>query len=115
MANSGDYKVTVQNEAGIEVSDTASISVVDVAPSIVRQPVDLTRKSGAVATFQAAVKSRTKVSYQWFFQSQEIPRAIVPTLTLRQLTSAQAGEYYLRASNYVGVVTTRKAVLTVTN
>lgn len=53
-------------------------------------------------------------SYQWFFNSIAVPRATNATYSLTNITSAQAGNYFVTAANASGSVSSATAAVYVT-
>jgi hypothetical protein len=84
-------------------------------PIIVSQPADQTGYVGDTATFTATVSGPPPLSYQWFFNDTNNPvdGETSNSLTLVNLQTAQAGNYFLQVSNVYGSVFSSNAVLTV--
>lgn len=107
----GSYHVIVSNMFGSVVSATAEINLMG-APFIVNQPASQWAYPGSSATFSVSAKGSLPLSYQWRFDGADIPGATNATLTLTNLTSAQAGYYHVVVSNAFGQVISAKALLT---
>ena len=82
-------------------------------PAIPLQPASATVNAGQSVTFAPIVVSSAPVSYQWFKGEEALPGKTSLNLTLEAVTSADAGNYTLVATNSVGPVTSQVAVLTV--
>jgi hypothetical protein len=82
-------------------------------PAITSQPRDQTVKEGADATFSVTVAPALPVTYQWRFNNSNIPNATSATLTLHNVTWANAGRYSVTVTNSVGATNSNKADLTV--
>lgn len=55
--------------------------------------------------------SAEPLNYQWYFQNNPIPGATTTNLSLPNLSSTNAGSYYLIASNSLGVATSSVATI----
>ncbi|HWX18666.1 MAG TPA: immunoglobulin domain-containing protein, partial [Candidatus Binatia bacterium] len=98
----------------IYAANSAGKCVGTIPPIIVTQPTNQTRFSGSNATFVAVAAGSPTLSYQWFFNATNfIAGATNSTLTLSNVTFAQAGSYSLRVTNAFGSILTSNAVLTV--
>ncbi len=84
-----------------------------VPPAITTQPAALTVAAGASATFSVAATGSPTPTYQWRRDGTNIAGATAATLTLNNLTTANAGTYTVVASNATGSVTSNAAVLVV--
>jgi hypothetical protein len=89
------------------------------APIISQQPVGATRYAGASVQFRAAATGVGNVTYQWkkgaanVADSARISGATTDTLNIRNLTTADAGDYTLVATDPNGSTTSSIATLTV--
>jgi uncharacterized delta-60 repeat protein len=81
------------------------------APIVITPPANQVATIGGTATFTAVV-SGGGLSYQWFHDGVAIAGATNATLNLSNLALADAGTYYIRASNLNGVTISPAAVLT---
>lgn len=81
-------------------------------PVIVQSPTSQTIATGSTVAFTGSA-SGNAVTYQWRRNGQPISGATLPTLLLKNVTAAQAGNYSLVATNSVGSVESGIAVLTV--
>jgi hypothetical protein len=69
--------------------------------------------AGANVTFTVVATGNPTPTYQWYFNSILMPGQTSGTLSLSSVVAGNAGVYYARASNNVGVATTSAATLTV--
>ena len=119
--NGDQYRVILQNIAGLVVSAPATLSVATVAggPSITSQPADLGVSVGATANF-AVTATGTTLNYRWQRSTDglvwtDIPGATTATLGLVAVTLADSGaKVRVVVSNSADSVTSRAATLTVT-
>ncbi|HZO85767.1 MAG TPA: LamG-like jellyroll fold domain-containing protein, partial [Verrucomicrobiae bacterium] len=87
---------------------------VTVSPLFVsRQPVGGTAGLGDRFTFNARGGGEQPVTYQWFKGGAEILDATASSLTLTNITAADAGSYTVQISNPSGTIMSEAAVLTV--
>ena len=82
-------------------------------PQITVQPQDQTVVVGAAVQFTVGGLGGGAFSYQWFKDGVSIGGATGNTLTLPNVTQADAGGYFVVVSNVVGTVTSRTASLVV--
>jgi len=79
-------------------------------------PADQTVLAGQSATFTSDVLGSGPLAYQWFFDgTNAIAGANAPTYTIPLVLTNNAGTYSLSVSNQFTNVTTRTALLTVSN
>lgn len=92
-----------------EVISTNSIS----APYIITQPENQTVAEGATATFSVLAGGTAPLNYQWQFNGTNLSGATGDSLTLTNVSSANAGSYRVIVSNAVDVVASDFATLTI--
>lgn len=78
-------------------------------------PQSRSARVGTNVTFTAWGTGSKPFHYRWRFNGAEIPGATSPNLSLTNLNAAHAGNYSVLVSNFLGVVTSSVAVLTITN
>jgi hypothetical protein len=83
-----------------------------VAPKIIEQPVSQTNYTSLAATFSVYALGQA-LSYQWSKSGVGIPGATANSLTLRPLSTNDAGSYSVTISNASGSVPSAPAALTV--
>ena len=117
--NAGNYAVVVTNLASSATSAVAVLTVL-LPPVITAQPQSQTNLAGTSASFSATATGSAPLGYQWqlngvgLVNSGRVSGASTNLLNISNVQPADAGNYTLRASNPVGVVTSAVAVLTVT-
>jgi Immunoglobulin domain len=98
-------------------------------PAIVVQPLGLAVQNGGAAVLTATAVSITSMKFYWFLNDQPVSKAnanivnvVVPlvgtvsTLTVSNISSANAGNYSLRITNAVGsAVSSNATVLVLTS
>ena len=118
----GDYADT----AGVYGVDSSSSSLIDsairaaggstttpsTAPAITSQPSSRRVNVGDSATFSVGA-SGTGLTYRWLFNGNAVPGATAATLTLTNVTLAQAGTYLAVVSNSSGEARSTAATLSV--
>ncbi len=80
------------------------------APVIKTQPTSVVTTLGATASF-GVVASGTSLRYQWYKDGTAISRATRATYTVRPVTTASLGTYWVVVSNQKGSVTSNKVTL----
>jgi len=93
---------------------SAGKCVVTIAPSIITQPQRQTVSAGSNVAFSVVAAGTPPLSYQWLFKGNSITNGTNATLTLTNVTLAQAGDYSVIVSNMAGSVTSSNALLTIT-
>jgi hypothetical protein len=97
--NNGKYRVIVSNRVS-KVTSRETTMKVSSPPVFTLQPVNTKGARGGRVTFTARAVGTTKISYQWRFNEQPIPRATGPKLTLSRLDeSLHEGTYDVVATN----------------
>ena len=122
--SAGAYHAVAQNSAGSTTSATALITVssAPALPVITSQPVGQTVIAGATVTFTVIATGSPAPTYRWCVQVKSgrtvtktyLPGATAPSLTLVNVTTANAGTYSVEVSNSAGTILSAGAVLKVT-
>ncbi|MFM9090730.1 MAG: immunoglobulin domain-containing protein, partial [Verrucomicrobiota bacterium] len=122
--SAGAYTVVAQNSVGSTTSAIAllTVSPAPAAPVITTQPLSQTVAAGATVTFTVVATGNPAPSYRWFVQVKSgrtvtktyLAGATSPSLTLANVTTANAGTYAVDVANSAGTVTSAGAVLKVT-
>jgi len=113
LTNSGNYSVAITNLYGSVTSATAVLLITNAAPAITAQPSSLSVLAGQSAAFNVAVVGTAPLSFQWRFNGADLSGATTNPFVLTAAQPADAGNYSVVVSNFVGSVTSAVAVLTV--
>jgi len=114
----GTYAVVAINMAGSVLSLPATVTVYG-PPVFNNPPVNETVMAGGSAVFGAIATGVPSPSYQWqkdgvnLVDGGNVSGATTDTLIVTNVSAADAGNYRLVASNFVGVTTTAAAELLV--
>lgn len=84
-------------------------------PFLTAHPTNLDVVAGATATFTASATGTAPLTWRWFFNTNTPVGGNLPTLTLTNVQTPQAGAYFVTVSNALGVVTSAVAFLSVSN
>ncbi len=87
-------------------------------PAFDTQPVGVTNVAGSTVSFASHAVGNTPLGYQWFFSGGLINNATnttLTTLTLTNVQSANAGNYWIIATNNYGSATSSVVALAITN
>jgi fibronectin type 3 domain-containing protein len=82
-------------------------------PEITTQPTNIVVVAGEAVSFNLAATGQVPLEYQWLFNGAQIPNETGATLTLTNVTTAQAGNYYATISNDLGLTNSVIVVLSV--
>ena len=88
-------------------------SAVVSSPVITTQPLGRSVNAGSTVTFVADATGSPSPTYQWLKNGVPIPGATRSSLTLVEVTAADAGSFTVVATNSVGTATSAPAVLAV--
>ncbi|WP_414661132.1 immunoglobulin domain-containing protein [Horticoccus sp. 23ND18S-11] len=109
--SAGTYSAVVTNAAGTVTSAGASL-VVNTIPTITSQPHAQVAVLGGSATFDVAVSGGASFTYQWRKNGVAIAGANAASLTVNNVTAADAGNFDVLVSNTIGSTTSSMAQLT---
>lgn len=111
--NAGDYDVIVSDISGPLTSSVAKLIVtgVELPPTITAQPPSLVVNPGANANFSVTAAGTAPLSYQWRFNSTNLPGATLSTYTRTNTQLADLGSYSVVITNLAGSVTSSVAFL----
>ena len=114
--NAMQYRAVVTAAYWQLVTEPGFLNVVEelAAPQIVGQPATQNVVVGSTAVFVATVSGTPPFSYQWRRNGVAIPGANTATLSIANVTAADAGSYTLAVSNRAGTTTSDPATLGVT-
>ncbi len=85
------------------------------APAISAHPQSLSVAVGASVILSVTVVALPAPTYQWYFNGAPFVGATNSTLSFSNARSADAGEYTVVVTNFLGSATSNKAILTVTS
>lgn len=104
----------VAGYTGLHVGNlVGTASLPNTPPSIAAQPQGATRGTGESHTFSVSAIGSSPLGYQWKHAGTNLPGANTSSLTLNNLTHADAGTYAVVLSNPYGTNTSSGAVLVV--
>src|ERR1039458_2425018 len=89
------------------------------APAFITQPASESVLAGSTANFSATLTGALPMSLQWFFKNNpltdngRISGSLTANLIISNVTTADAGNYTLAATNYLGSTNSTVATLTV--
>ncbi len=112
-AQAGIYSVVASNAYGVIPSILANLSLAS-PPQILGGPSDQVATNGDDVVLKVSVQGSAPLQYQWYFNfTNVLSGATNNTLTLSQVTPAQAGTYDVAVANAFGSVTSAPANLQV--
>ncbi len=112
QSDAGGYSVLVTNRAGSATSSVATL-VISAPPTITAQPKPQIVQTGGSATFTVAADTAT--DFQWRMNGAAISGATSTTLTLGNVSAADAATYDVVATNPFGSTLSSPATLTVSS
>jgi alpha-tubulin suppressor-like RCC1 family protein len=118
-SNVGNYDVVVTNSFSAATSSVAVLALLS-PPSITSQPQSQTIHAGVPASFSVTATGVPAPSFQWYLNgtlltdNTRISGSGTATLALSNAQFADAGAYYVVATNSSGSATSALATLTVT-
>ena len=105
----GNYQLVASNFIGVTTSSVAVLAPIILPPTIVQAPLSQSVGQGSNVTFTAVAGGTPPFSYQWSFNGSplvddgiRIAGSATSTLTISNLTSADAGGYSLTITNVSG-------------
>ena len=105
------FTVTVINAVGTVTSAPVRVVVAPSAPVILAQPASIVASASRTAVFTVEAGGSAPFAYQWFRGTTLVGTG--STLTLSNVTAADAGEYSVVVRNSLGATTSSIARLTV--
>ena len=111
-------QLTMENDAEIIANYSNPTYVLGgwtpkMAPIILSQPVPVTAATGQTATFSVKVTAIPDATYQWHKNSTAVSSATDSTLTIENISKADAGKYTVIVTNRLGSITSKVATLTI--
>jgi len=113
-ADAATYTAVATNSAGSTTSNGAVLTVTG-TPIITTQPTSFTVQTGVNVTFTVSASGIPAPTFQWRKNGANISGATGATLTLNNVTPADAATYSAVATNSAGSVASNGALLTVTS
>lgn len=114
LSQTGTYTLTVKASGNTVLNlGTYGFLLIGEAPLLVGSPEDVTAFAGDSATLAVSATSTATLGYQWYHDGVLKVGATSATLTLSNLTDADAGEYTVEVSTAKGTVTAGPATVTV--
>ncbi|MBA4150529.1 MAG: immunoglobulin domain-containing protein [Verrucomicrobia bacterium] len=120
QTDAGNYTLVASNSHGNTTSSAGSLSVTDIAPSIVQHPINSTNNAGTTATFSVEANG-TSLTYEWskngvlISNGGAISGHDTDTLVIDDVQQADAANYTVRVFNNAGSEESNVATLTVIN
>jgi hypothetical protein len=112
--NGSTFSVTVSNTVGNATSNSATLTVSAVAPTITTQPQNQSVTVGATATFTVVAAGTAPLSYQWSKTGAVISGATSASYTTPATMSGDNGSTFsVKVTNSAGSATSNAATLTV--
>ena len=106
--------ITVADASGNAAYSTNAIVVEDQTPPVIAvPPQSQTGSVGGNASFSVSATACTPLAFQWYFANTALAAQTNSILTLSNLTTSMAGNYYVTAAAMGGSVTSSVATLTV--
>ena len=112
-ANAGNYSVVVSNLYGPVTSDSGSLTVTPVGPTITRQPRSWNVPAGFDVSLRADAVGSEPFAYQWRINGTDLPGETNATLRLPSVQLTNAGTYSVLVGNAVDSVASSNAVVSV--
>ncbi|NPV63084.1 MAG: hypothetical protein HPY61_10750 [Methanotrichaceae archaeon] len=112
LESAGNYSVAVSNCCGLDVSETASLTV-DVGPSIILPPESQVVCEGSDVVFAVKASGSAPLSYQWLMDGAEIPGADSTFYEISNVSAGSAGRYSVIVSNRCGQAESCAATLNI--
>ena len=125
IENAGRYWVEISNPAGMVKSAEAEVEIVSnesiqfgdtlLLPEITKQPESLELEAGNALVLSVEVESNPAASYQWFKNQQLLNNQNSERLLIDNISTEDAGDYFVLVSNSEGAVISNIAKVNVTS
>ena len=93
---------------------TNTISTSERPPGITTQPVSVTNTAGSSASFSCIATGTAPIYFQWFKDGAAISGATNSSYNIPSIGATNAGAYFARVWNHMGIKTSSNATLAVT-
>ena len=103
--DSGAYSVRVTDRFGAVESAGAALQVQELPPKIHLQPADTSFSITGPLVLSASAEGSWPMTYQWWHDGERVPGGTSMTLNRSPSVLSMAGDYWLVASNAIGVAT----------
>ena len=116
--SAGEHTIVAEYEGAAPFDGSTSaeiIHIVNTPPVITTQPSPQIVFSGCSATFSVMAEGTEPLVYQWSRNGVNIANSNSSTLTINNITAAQAGNYSVVITNLCGTVTSNTASLSITS
>jgi uncharacterized delta-60 repeat protein len=110
-SDTGSYHLVVSNAYGARTSVVATLTVND--PAITMPPVSKNPGQGGNATMNVTARGTAPLSYQWWKDGVAMAGRTESSITLTNVSVADAGGYWVVVSGHYGSATSRVAWLSV--
>ena len=114
LSDAGDYRAVFSGGSyGSITSAVMHLEVFETPPIIWTQPRDAAVTSGSAFSEQAEVVGGPRPAIRWYRNGVLLPNQTNQWLNFSPILTTDAGNYFLTASNYLGVATSSVATITV--
>ncbi len=113
LTDGATFTLILSNSLGVTVSRPAVLTPIGVLPWIVAQPPNSTNLCGDTAILQVTADGPRPLGYQWQFQGLPLSGATLTSLSLANVSAAQAGGYSVVVTDAYGSITSSPGNLTV--
>jgi acid phosphatase type 7 len=114
FANAYYYRLRSWNHAGYSDYSVVASVVPTGALTIEGQPQSVTNQAGTTAAFYVLARGTAPITYQWYHEGMPLFGQTNSSLTLPNVTSSDAGRYFVDLYNGVDEASSAWATLTVT-
>jgi len=112
MADTGKYSCIISNNYGSMITDTARLYILT-NPQVIKHPLSTARCIDDTVSFYCNVQGSEPITYQWYNTNGVIGNATTNPYVLNSINNGHASNYYCKATNVCGIVTSNNATLTV--
>ena len=103
LTDAGSYYVVVSGGAGCIPVPSSTVTLnVDEVITVDQQPISQTECSGEDVTFTIEARPAGQITFQWRRNGVDIPGATLPTFTINNIQTSDAGNYDVIISGMAG-------------